>query len=217
MSQYGWEFATELEARLQEGLPALHSIAGEIGAASVSVLLVKNGRSIQVLYVWPKPGDQCAHVPRMESALPGGLRDLAGYVPDHSPIARYLNKMFPAEGGSYLLFPWGTQRFHAIVAFGFTGGSPPEPRLASEIPPAVKLTSVATWSVFEVFRLHSELAVVNERLGQRKLIERAKGLLQLEHGLDERQAYEHLKKLSRQRRMRMSDIARNLLGTSQSP
>ncbi|HEV3332226.1 MAG TPA: ANTAR domain-containing protein [Bryobacteraceae bacterium] len=73
---------------------------------------------------------------------------------------------------------------------------------------------MAAWSVSEVLRLQAELALVNDRLGKRKLVERAKGMLQVERGLDEQQAYEHLRRLSRQRRVRMSEIARDLLGTS---
>jgi ANTAR domain len=216
MAQHGWEFATELEACLCEGLPALHSIASEMGAASVSVLLVKNGRSLQVLYAWPKPGNPYADLP-LDGALADAFENTVGSVPECSPIARHLNMALQAGCGSYSLFSWGTQRCHAIVAFGFTGPSAAGALPAGHIPPAVKLTSVATWAVYEVFRLRSELAIVNERLGKRKLIERAKGLLQLEHGLDEQQAYEHLRRLSRQRRMRMSDIAKDLLGTSHLP
>lgn len=214
MAHHGWEFATELESRLREGLPALCSIAGEIGAQSVSVFLVKDGRSIQNLYVWPEPRKKYADARQLDRALGDALRDLAGYVPECSPIARFLNKAFQIDGASFLIFSWGTQRFNAAIAFGFTVPSAPDALFAGDIPPTVKLASVATGSVYETLRLHSELAIVNERLGKRKLIERAKGLLQVEHGLDEQQAYEHLRRLSRQRRIRMSDIAKDLLGTS---
>lgn len=217
MAQRGWEFATELESCLREGLPALHSIADEIGAESVSVFLVKDGRSIQNLYVWPESGKKNTDVLQLEGALGDALQGLSGYVPEYSPIARFLNKAFQPGGTAFLLFSWGTQRFHATIAFGFTAPSARETPLAGYIPRTVKLASVATWSVYEVFRLRSELAIVNERLGKRKLIERAKGVLQQEHGLDEQQAYEHLRRLSRQRRMRMSDIAKDLLGTSHPP
>lgn len=85
------------------------------------------------------------------------------------------------------------------------------------MPRTVSLASVAAWSVYEVLRLRSELVVVNERLGTRKLIERAKGMLQAERGLDEQQAYAHLRRLSRQRRVRMSEIATDLLRGSHFP
>jgi hypothetical protein len=214
MAQQDWEFATELESRLHEGLPALHAIACEIGAASVSVWLVKNRRSIQVVHVWPNPGNPYTEVLQLEGALADALGDAAGYVPESSPIAQYLHSKFPAGGASFFLYSWGTERFHTVVAFGFTARSPPEPVRMSGIPSIVKLTAVATWSVYECCRLHSELAIVNERLGKSKLIERAKGQLQMEHGLSEQQAYEHLRRLSRQRRMRISDIAKDLLDTA---
>jgi len=217
MAENGWEFAAELESRLHEGLAALHSIASEIGAASVSLLLAKNRRSLRALYVWPKPAHEFTDALQLEGSLADTLLDVAGYVPECSPLAKYLNAKFPASGTSFLLSSWGTPRCHAIVAFGFTARSPPKTLLTIDIPPAVKLASVAAWSVYEVPRLHSELAIVNDRLAKRKLIERAKRRLQSEHGLDEQQAYEHLRKLSRQRRMRISDIAKDLLGVSHFP
>jgi len=213
MAHHGWEFATALESRLREGLPALCLIAGEIGAKSVSVFRVKDGRSIQNLYVWPEPAKKYADALQLDRALGDVLRDSAGYVPGCSPIAKFLNTAFQIDGTSFLIFSWGTQHYNAAIAFGFTVPSAPEVLLGGDIPTTVKLASVATWSVYETLRLHSELAIVNERLGKRKLIERAKGLLHVEHGLDEQQAYEHLRRLSRQRRMRMSDIAKDLLGT----
>lgn len=217
MAHDGREFAAELESRLREVLPALRAVADEMGARSVSVFLVKNGRSIQNLYVWPEAGRNYTGALQLEGGLGEALGNLTGYAPESSRVARFLDSAFQPGGTSFLLFSWGTQRLNTTIAFGFTISPTPANPLANHIPSVVQLASVATWSVYEVYRLSSELTIVNDRLGKRKLVERAKGLLQTEHGLDEQQAYEYLRRLSRQRRKRISDIARDFLGTSHYP
>lgn len=60
-------------------------------------------------------------------------------------------------------------------------------------------------------RLETENSELSERLETRKLIERAKGILQRDFGLDEAGAYHALQRESRQRRKSMRDIAEALL------
>lgn len=216
MPRKGSQFSEELESRLREGLVALRAVACEMGAHGVSVFLVKDGRTIRNLSMWPESHREGAEM-QLDRALADSLGNAAGYAPENSPMARFLGREFPAGGTSFLLFPWGTDRLTAVIAFSFITSSTAAGHAASETPRAVSLATVAAWSVYEVFRLHSELAIVNERLGARKLIERAKGMLQVERGLDEQQAYAHLRKLSRQRRIRMSEVATDLLGRSQFP
>jgi hypothetical protein len=213
MAWHESQFSNELESRLREGLSALRPVASEIGAHSVSAFLVRDGRTIRNLYMWPKSRMERSEV-QLERAMGDVLRNFAGYASESSPIARFLKRSFQPEGTSFLLLSWGTDRLNAAIAFGFVSSSVPEGLAKSEMPRTASLASVAAWSVYEVFRLHSELVVVNDRLGTRKLVERAKGMLQAEHGLDEQQAYAHLRRLSRQRRMRMSEIATDLLATS---
>jgi hypothetical protein len=216
MPRKGSQFSEELESRLHEGLAALRAVAYEIGAHEVSVFLVKDGRTIRNLSMWPQSHKEGAEM-QLDRALGDSLRNAAAYASENSPIARFLKREFQAGGTSFLLFTWGTDRLTAMIAFGFVTSSTVAGRAAGETPCTVTLAAVAAWSVCEVFRLHSELVIVNERLGTRKLIERAKGMLQVERGLDEQQAYAHLRKLSRQRRMRMSEVATDLLGGSQFP
>jgi ANTAR domain len=216
MAWHQSQFSTELESRLREGLSALRAVATGMGANSVSVFLVKDDRTMRNLYMWPESGTERAEV-QLERALAGVLRNFTGYASENSPIAGFLRGAFQPGSTSFLFCSWGTDRLNGAIAFGFVSSSIPEGLAASEMPSAARLASVAVWSVYEVFRLHAELVVVNDRLGGRKLIERAKGMLQAERGLDEQQAYAHLRRLSRQRRMRMSEIATDLLATSSSP
>jgi hypothetical protein len=216
MSRLGLQFCTELKFRLREGLSALQAVATDMGAKGVSVFLVKEGQTMRNLSMWPESSREGSEV-QLERALGDTLRNFAGYVSENSPIARFLRGAFQPGGTSFLLSSWGTDRLNAVVAFGFVASSTPAGLAGREMPRTVSLASVAAWSVYEVFRLHSELVIVNERLGTRKLIERAKGMLQVERGLDEQQAYAHLRRLSRQRRMRMSEIATDLLRGSHFP
>ncbi len=59
----------------------------------------------------------------------------------------------------------------------------------------------------EMARLESEKNSLSEQLETRKLVERAKGILQRDLGLTEEQAYKTMQKESRQRRKSMRDIS----------
>jgi signal transduction protein with GAF and PtsI domain len=63
----------------------------------------------------------------------------------------------------------------------------------------------------EMARLESENCQLSEKLESRKLIERAKGILQRELGGTEEQAYLTLQKQSRQRRKSMKEIAEAII------
>jgi len=60
-------------------------------------------------------------------------------------------------------------------------------------------------------RLETEIVQLADRLESRKLIERAKGLLQRDFGLDEESAYRAMQKESRQRRRSMREIAEAII------
>jgi uroporphyrinogen-III synthase len=63
----------------------------------------------------------------------------------------------------------------------------------------------------EMARLESEKNVLSGQLESRKLVERAKGMLQRELGIDEEQAYRMMQKESRQRRKNMREIAEAII------
>lgn len=65
-------------------------------------------------------------------------------------------------------------------------------------------------------KLESEVEALSRKLADRKVLDRAKGLLQANFQWTEEEAYLHIRRLSRQRRTPMRDIAReiiNLAGT----
>jgi len=69
---------------------------------------------------------------------------------------------------------------------------------------------------FEEFqRLKTELAEVNLKLSDRKLVERAKGLLMRSRGLSEEDAYHALRKLAMSKKLRLGDIAQQVIDAAE--
>jgi AmiR/NasT family two-component response regulator len=101
------------------------------------------------------------------------------------------------------------------VTAGVIGFAEPDAPV-SQVPHAVvdnlNLLGWATWSADEIARLRGELKIVNERLAGRKLVERAKSLLQAERSMSEEQAYDYLRSLSRKRRITLAALSAEILG-----
>lgn len=65
---------------------------------------------------------------------------------------------------------------------------------------------------FEDFQnLRQQLAQANLKLSERKLVERAKGILMKSRGLGEEEAYGLLRKFAMDRKLRMSEVAQQLI------
>jgi len=65
---------------------------------------------------------------------------------------------------------------------------------------------------FEDFqKLREQLAQANLKLSERKLVERAKGVLMKTRGLDEEAAYSLLRKFAMDRKLKLSEVARQLI------
>jgi response regulator NasT len=67
----------------------------------------------------------------------------------------------------------------------------------------------------EYQRLRAELADANLKLSERKLVERAKGLLMRSRGLSEDDAYHALRKLAMSRKRRLGDVAQQLIDSAE--
>ena len=73
------------------------------------------------------------------------------------------------------------------------------------------IVEVACARFDELQRLKDELAEANLKLSERKLVERAKGLLMQSRGISEDQAYHALRKLAMSKKQRLGDIAQQLI------
>jgi uroporphyrinogen-III synthase len=77
-------------------------------------------------------------------------------------------------------------------------------------PPQIRLISMIGFLVgaeIELARLEGENSHLQQQLETRKLLERAKGILQRDLGLDEEQAYLTLQRQARQKRKALREIA----------
>lgn len=80
--------------------------------------------------------------------------------------------------------------------------------------PKERLTPVIDAAIarFEEFKhLRTELALTKTKLNERKVIERAKGLLMKQRGLDENEAYEMLRNMAMKRNMKLADLSSQLM------
>lgn len=72
--------------------------------------------------------------------------------------------------------------------------------------------AIARFDEFKLLR--TELNEANEKLNERKVVERAKGLLMKQRGLDEEQAYNMLRSMAMQRNMKIADLASQLMNAA---
>jgi AmiR/NasT family two-component response regulator len=115
------------------------------------------------------------------------------------------------------LFPWPAPRAKIAILFGFESAEPTCASVPAHLLDTLNLASAAAWLFSELSHLHEELRRANHRFAGRKLVERAKGILQNERGMTEQEAYEYLRRMSRQRRITLSTLAENLLSASHWP
>lgn len=170
-------------------------------------------------------GDQngqrpCADLPAAlhEVLSPGG--PISSKSPaSQSAAAAFLKANFDPPSNSFLLLTQVFQKCVVAVAFGFESESPPAAAVPGPIAERLHPAIFAAWSARRLGQLRDELRIVNQRLAGRKLVERAKALLQAELGLNEPQAYQYLRKNSRRRRITMAKLAEEVLrrGPVKSP
>ena len=77
------------------------------------------------------------------------------------------------------------------------------------------IVEVACARFDELQRLKDELADANLKLSERKVVERAKGLLMQSRGISEDQAYHALRKLAMSKKQRLGDVAQQLIDSAE--
>ena len=74
---------------------------------------------------------------------------------------------------------------------------------------AIIEVAVARFDEFQALR--TQLAEANLKLSERKLVERAKGLLMKSRGLDEDAAYRALRKMAMDRKLKLGEVAQRVV------
>ena len=86
-----------------------------------------------------------------------------------------------------------------------------KPFTKADLVPAIE---IAVSRFQEISALESEVGTLRDRLEVRKLLDRAKGLLQAERGITEAEAFRWIQKTSMDRRMTMKAVAGELLAAA---
>jgi two-component system, response regulator PdtaR len=89
-----------------------------------------------------------------------------------------------------------------------------KPFTKADLLPAI---AVAMGRYDEVLALEREVADLRGRLETRKLVDRAKALLQSAHGMDESQAFRWIQRTSMDRRLSMREVAESLIEQGPGP
>jgi AmiR/NasT family two-component response regulator len=89
-----------------------------------------------------------------------------------------------------------------------------KPFTKADLVPAIEI-AVSRFQEFSA--LESEVSSLKDRLEVRKLLDRAKGILQAERGLSEPEAFRWIQKNSMDRRMTMRAVAEEVLEAAQPP
>jgi AmiR/NasT family two-component response regulator len=89
-----------------------------------------------------------------------------------------------------------------------------KPFTSSDLLPAAEM---AMSRYAELMALESEVSDLTERLETRKLIERAKGLLQTAHGLTEPEAFTWIQRAAMDKRLTMRAVAEVIVGSAADP
>jgi hypothetical protein len=201
-----------LEYALNESAGELKVQAVQLGANAVAVLFCSDART-EVTYFWDRQRE-CDLTLQPSFSGPSRFdvfKSAAGAVNECSPLARILGEVIPSQSRSFLLFPWRVRQQVVTVVFCFAAPEPPDVSAPEALAEKLKLIGLATWSVKAIAELRSQLKTVNTRLAGRKLVEQAKGVLQRDQGISEETAYEHLRRLSRQRRITLAALAEEVL------
>jgi hypothetical protein len=196
--------ASEPEDVLEKSLHGLKRASVELRCSALMVLVAEDS-FVEVAFPAASPLVLTAEE---RQALMGR----SGPVRAGDPIARLLTPVAEPQANSFLVFPWQGPRRTVVIAFGFAEADPPFSSIPAHILESVNLAALAAWSAKEIARLRAELRAVNGQFAGRKIVERAKGILQTQHGMNEQQAYEYLRRMSRQRRVAMTKLAQDLVG-----
>ena len=194
---------------LEKSLEGLKRASAELRCADLIVLVAEDS-FVEVAYPAASPL-------LLTAELRQALIGRSGPIRAEDPLGAFLTPAVGPQTNSFLLFPWQGRRRTVMIVFGFAESEPPFSSVPPHILESVNLAALAAWSAKEITRLRAELRAVNGQFAGRKMVERAKGILQTQHGMNEQQAYEYLRRMSRQRRVPMSKLAQDLVGAARYP
>lgn len=187
----------------------LNEIAADLGAESVAVIHSADGRT-NLAHRWSRSTHGEAARPSVDQwrrlIWPGFV---SGAVEAGSVAAGQFREAISPGSRSFFVVQWHASPRAIAIVFGFADRAPgaiPETATAG-----MDAAALAVWSAFETGKLRAELKETNARLAGRKLVEKAKGVLQLERGISEESAYAYLRGQSRRRRITLAKLAEEVV------
>ena len=163
-------FEGEPEEVLEKTLAGLERASAELGAVALAVLVAEDS-FVEMVYPRAPPILLTAE---LQQALTGR----SGAISAEHPLAAFLGSNLAPGARSFLLFVWSVKRRVVVIVFGFAECRPPYSFVPVHVAEGIKLAALAAWSAKEITRLRAELRAAKCRFAGRKLVERAKGILQ---------------------------------------
>ncbi|MFL6577147.1 MAG: ANTAR domain-containing response regulator [Povalibacter sp.] len=159
-------------------------------------------------------GHETAHTASPEAPLPAmeQARPDAIVLQSRSPKLDLLDRIVDAMGEKPLpLVIFADDSSEQIIAQALRAGASAYvvDGLNAERVPAILQVALARHEY--VADLRGELNVAQQKLAERKFVERAKGLLMKARGLSEDEAYHTLRRMAMERNRRMGDVAKSVL------
>jgi uroporphyrinogen-III synthase len=215
------DFLHEISSRMAAGAASLHEVLSRVVDFSVALVkcdscfiyVLENNEL--VLRASKNPHDEV--IDRLK--LPMG-QGITGHVAEnrqpiaiaqdavHHPHFRFFNELPEDSYEAFLSVPL-LSRGRVV---GVMNLQHRKPHMHSQH--EIQLISTIGFLVgaeIEMARLEFENSNLSRQLETRKILERAKGILQREHGLSEEEAYLTLQRQSRQRRLSMKEVAEAII------
>jgi ANTAR domain len=190
-----------------------------LGADSAAVLLNAGGRT-DITWLWKSAGagdDPARHLSNLERRRYESLIHSDGPIEATSPAGQFLREILSSHSRSFLVHRWHVDRQAVTIVFGFPDPASAPRAVPDNVVETLNFAGLAAWSASAITRLSEDLKTANVRLAGRKLVERAKGVLQAERGVTEELAYAYLRSQSRKRRIALTKLAEEVLRGSRSP
>ncbi len=190
-----------------------------LGANSVAVLLHAERRT-DIAWLWKSAAaddDSARHLSGPQRRRYDSLIDGDGPIEAQSPAGQLLQEIVSSHSRSFLIHRWDLDRQAVAVVFGFAEPASAPPAVPDTVLQALHFAGLAAWSASAITKLRDELKITNVRLAGRKLVERAKGVLQAERGVTEELAYAYLRSQSRKRRIALTKLAEEVVRGSHTP
>jgi len=133
-----------------------------------------------------------------------------------SPTVDLLDRVVDAMGGNSLpMIVFSADGSAETIERGIRAGATVYivDGLTAERMPAIVNVALARFGVMR--ELRSELAAAQQKLAERKFVERAKGLLMKARNLSEDEAYHTLRRMAMERNRRMGEVAKSVIEMSE--